>query len=44
MNGILNYNLSLDDMRMILIEELKPKRELLLDEDLDDESEDTKNE
>ena len=37
-------NLSLDDMRMILIEELKPKRELLLDEDLDDESEDTKNE
>ena len=44
MNGILNYNLSLDDMRMILIEELKPKRELLLDEDLDDEREDTKNE
>lgn len=44
MNGILNYNLSLDDMRMILIEELKPKRELLLDEDLDDESEDAKNE
>ena len=44
MNGILNYTLSLDDMRMILIEELKPKRELLLDEDLDDESEDAKNE
>ena len=44
MNGVLNYNLSLDDMRMILIEELKPKRELLLDEDLDDESEDDKNE
>lgn len=44
MNGVLNYNLSLDDMRMILIEELKPKRELLLDEDLDDESEDAKNE
>ena len=43
MNGVLNYNLSLDDMRMILIEELKPKRELLLDEDLDDESEDAKN-
>ena len=42
MNGVLNYNLSLDDMRMILIEELKPKRELLLDEDLDDESEDAK--
>ena len=44
MNGVLNYNLSLDDMRMILIEELKPKRELLLDEDLDDESGDAKNE
>lgn len=40
MNGVLNYNLSLEDMRMILIEELKPKRELLLDEELDDESED----
>ena len=35
--GILNYNLSLDDARMILIEELKPKRELLLDEELDEE-------
>ena len=43
MNGILNYNLSLVDMRMILIEELKPKKELLLDEELDDESEDDNN-
>ncbi len=43
MNGILNYNLSLEDMRMILIEELKPKKELLLDENLDDESEDDNN-
>ena len=43
MNGILNYNLSLEDMRMILIEELKPKKELLLDEELDDESEDDNN-
>ena len=34
--GILNYNLSLDDARMILIEELKPKREILLDEEFDD--------
>jgi len=34
--GVLNYNLSLDDARMILIEELKPKRELLLDEEFDD--------
>ena len=34
--GIINYNLSLDDARMILIEELKPKKELLLDEEYDD--------
>lgn len=37
-NGILNYNLSLDDARMILIEELKPKKELLLDDELEEES------
>lgn len=38
--GILNYNLSLDDARMILIEELKPKKELLLDDEfIDEESE-----
>ena len=43
MNGVLNYNLSLEDMRMILIEELKPKRELLLDDELEDESEDEDN-
>ena len=36
-NGVLNYNLSIDDARMILVEELKPKRELLLDEQFDDE-------
>ena len=36
-NGILNYNLSLDDARMILIDELKPKKELLLDDELEDE-------
>ena len=35
--GVLNYNLSLDDARMILIEELKPKKELLLDEEFDDD-------
>ena len=44
-DGILNYNLSIDDARMILIEELKPKKELLLDDDLeDDESEADNNE
>jgi len=35
--GELNYNLSNEDARMILIEELRPKKELLLDEDFDDE-------
>ena len=38
--GNLNYNLSLDDARMILVEELKPKREVLLDDEFDDEEED----
>ena len=37
--GVLNYNLSLDDARMILIEELKPRKELLLDEEFDDDGE-----
>lgn len=37
--GILNYNLSIDDARMILIEELKPKKELLLDDELEDDNE-----
>ena len=38
-NGTLNYNLSIDDARMILIEELKPRKEVLLDDELNDESE-----
>lgn len=42
--GVLNYNLSIDDARMILVEELKPKKELLLDETQDDESEADNNE
>jgi len=41
--GNLNYNLSLDDARMILIEELKPKKEVLLDDEFEDE-EDISNE
>ena len=42
---MLNYNLSLDDTRMLLIEELKPKKELLLDDQLEEEqSEADKNE
>ena len=39
-DGNLNYNLSLDDARMILIEELKPKREVLLDDEFEEEEED----
>ena len=42
-NGILNYNLSIDDARMLLIEELKPKKELLLDEELEDEQSEADN-
>lgn len=42
--GNLNYNLSLDDARMILIEELKPKREVLLDDEFEEESEEDNNE
>ena len=42
--GVLNYNLSIDDARMILTNELKPKKELLLDDELDDESEADNNE
>ena len=38
--GNLNYNLSLDDARIILIEELKPKREVLLDDEFEEEEED----
>ena len=38
--GNLNYNLSLDDARMILIEELKPKREVLLNDEFEEEEED----
>ena len=37
-NGALNYNLSLDDARKILIEELKPRKELLLDDEIEEES------
>lgn len=31
--GTLNNNLSIDDVRMMLVEELKPKKELLLDDE-----------
>ena len=37
--GVLNYNLSIDDVRMILIEELKPKKEVLLDDEFEESEE-----
>ena len=42
--GVINYNLSLDDARMILIEELKPKKEILLDDEFEEEEEDNSGE
>lgn len=43
--GELNYNLSIDDARMMLVDELKPKKEVLLDDEFDDyEKEGDKNE
>ncbi len=42
--GNLNYNLSLDDARMILVEELKPKKEILLDDEFEDDKEGDDNE
>ena len=35
--GVLNHNLSIDDVRMMLVEELKPKNEILLDDEFNDE-------
>ena len=37
LNGVLNYNLSIDDVRMMLVEELKPRHEILLDDEFEDE-------
>lgn len=39
LNGILNYNLSIDDLRMMLVEELKPRHEILLDDEFEDSEE-----
>ncbi len=40
-SGVLNYNLSIDDVRMTLVEELKPKHEILLDDEFEEEPEDS---
>lgn len=37
-SGVLNYNLSIDDIRMMLVEELKPRREILLDDEFEEAS------
>ena len=39
-NGELNYNLTLDEVKMILLEELRPKRSLILDEEEGEEETD----
>ena len=39
LNGVLNYNLSIDDLRMMLVEELKPRHEILLDDEFEDSEE-----
>lgn len=40
--GVLSYNLSIDDVRMTLVEELKPKHEVLLDDEFETETEEEK--
>ena len=35
--GVLNHSLSIDDARMTLVEELRPRREVLLDDEFDTE-------
>ena len=42
--GELLYNLTLDDMKLRLLEELRPKKEVFVDESEDDENEETNNE
>ena len=43
MNGELNYNLTLDEVKMILLEELRPKKSILLDDEEENNEEDNKN-
>ncbi len=40
--GVLNHGLSIDDARIMLVEELKPKTEFLLDDEFEDEPEEIK--
>ncbi len=41
--GALSHGLSIDDTRMLLVEELKPKREVLLDDEFDTDEEENSN-
>ena len=41
LSGTLNYNLSIDDARMMIVEELKPRGEILLDDEFE-ETDDSK--
>ena len=36
--GVLNYGLSIDDARMMLVEELRPRKDFLLDDDFEGDS------
>ena len=38
MNGELNYNLTLDEVKMILLEELRPKQSMLLEYDEEEDN------
>jgi diadenylate cyclase len=35
--GVLNHGLSIDDARMLLVEELRPRREVLLDDEFEED-------
>ncbi|MDD3452859.1 MAG: diadenylate cyclase CdaA [Bacilli bacterium] len=39
MNGELSYNLTLDEVKMTLLEELRPKKSILIDDEEEDDSE-----
>ena len=43
-SGVLNHGLSIDDARMTLVEELRPRREVLLDDEFEDEEDINNNE
>ena len=39
LNGELNYNLTLDEVKLILLEELRPKKSMLIEEDNEEDEE-----